>query len=75
MFRIIAGTLALLYAVVAFGQTKADTVRVYFEVNRDDFNPELFDNASVMERFIEKVDSAHSAGAIQHIEVYGYSSP
>ncbi|MDE6276773.1 MAG: DUF3575 domain-containing protein [Muribaculaceae bacterium] len=75
MLRSIAGALALLYAVVVFGQTKADTVRVYFEVNRDVFNPELFDNATVMERFIEKVDSAHAAGSIRHIDVYGYSSP
>ena len=75
MLRIITVTLTLLYAVFVFGQSKADTVRVYFEVNRHDFNPGLFDNASVMERLIEKVDSANSAGVIGQIEVYGYSSP
>ena len=75
MLRIITGTIALLCAVVVFGQNQADTIKVYFEVNRDKFNPELFDNASVMERFIEKVDSANSAGAIERIDVFGYSSP
>ncbi|MDE7376527.1 MAG: DUF3575 domain-containing protein, partial [Muribaculaceae bacterium] len=72
---IITGTIALLCAVVVFGQNQADTIKVYFEVNRDKFNPALFDNASVMERFIEKVDSANSVGAIERIDVFGYSSP
>lgn len=62
-------------AFVASGQTQADTIKVYFEVNRDEYNPNLFDNAFVMERFIEKVDSANSAGAIESIDIYGYSSP
>lgn len=75
MLRIFTGTIAILCAFVAFGQTQADTIKVYFEVNRDKYNPDLFDNASVMEPFIEKVDSANSAGAIERIDVFGYSSP
>lgn len=75
MLRIISGTIALLCAFVAFCRTPADTIKVYFEVNHYDFNPDLFNNASVMERFIEKIDSADSAGTIESIDVYGYSSP
>lgn len=75
MIRIITGAIALLYAFVVFGQTQSDTIRVYFEANHDEFNPNLFDNASVMERFIEKVDNAKTYDAIGSIEVYGYASP
>lgn len=75
MFRIITGTVALLCALVGFGQTQADKIKVYFEVNHDEFNPGLHDNASVMEQFISMVDSANTIGAIERIDVYGYSSP
>lgn len=75
MLKIITGTIALLCAFVAFGQTQADTIKVYFDVNRDAFNPGLCDNASVMAQFIEKVDFAKASGTLERIEVYGYSSP
>ena len=75
MLRFITVALTLLCAFVAFGQTQADTIKVYFEVNRVDYNPRLFDNASALEPFIEKVDSANAAGVIERIDVFGYSSP
>lgn len=75
MRKIIACTLMLLIGLVAFGQNQSDSVRVYFRVNKSLFDNKLGDNVTSMDSFIENVCKAAESGTLDHIIIYGYTSP
>lgn len=72
MSRFVAGAIALMFTYVVFGQIQADTIKVYFEVSRDEYPSR---QSADIHRFIEKIDSANALGAIERIDVFGYASP
>ncbi len=75
MKKILTCTIALILAICAFGQTRADSVKVYFHIGRSNFDPTLEDNASAMNHFIEKVREAASSKNLDHIVIRAYASP
>lgn len=75
MKKLITSTLMILIVFAMLGQTRADSIKVYFDLNRGLFDPALGDNASSMDSFIDKVRAAVCADDLDHIDIYGYASP
>ena len=75
MKRIFLLSLLFLCVNVVYGATKCDSIRVYFELNKANYNPTLDNNASLMDKFINALVAASREGALNHVEVYGYASP
>ncbi len=75
MRKIIVYTLAVLSAIAVYGQNPSDSVKVYFHLNQGLFDPALRGNAASMDAFVEKINAAVSADNLDHIAIYGYTSP
>ena len=60
---------------VAQSDAKSDTIKVYFALNKATYDPALDNNAALMNQFIDGILVAANSGALDHIIVYGYSSP
>ena len=72
---ILAILLILLIAPVAFGETVADSVKVYFRVGHRNFDPALRNNRAVMDSFVNIVRKAHAENNIESLAVKGFASP
>lgn len=76
MKRIMALSIFFLGVFVAYGAVKCDSVKVYFALNSDAYDPSLNDkHAGSMKRFIDGIVASAQAGTLDHIFVYGHSSP
>lgn len=72
---ILTSILTVIIAISAFGETPADSVKVYFLAGRRLFDPSLGNNGEAMESFIEKVKEANAQDNINYLTVRGYASP
>ncbi len=75
MKRFIVCTLAVFAAIVGFGQTQSDSVKVYFHIGQWLFDPTLGDNAASMDAFIERVRVASEEQNLDRIVIRSYVSP
>ncbi len=75
MKRILACALAVLTIISVLGQSRSDSVKVYFNIGKWQFNPALDENAAAMDAFIVKVRTAYDAQNLDHITIRGYASP
>ncbi len=75
MNRILASTLAVLVAILAFGQSEPDSVKVYFKVGQWKFDPSIGDNRASLDAFIERVRSAQEANILKNVTIRSYCSP
>lgn len=75
MRRIIACTLAVFSVFIAFGHNSADSVKVYFRVNRANFDPLLGGNAASLDSFVNKIRVAADARELGYITIRAYASP
>ncbi|MDE6370069.1 MAG: hypothetical protein K2K92_01105, partial [Duncaniella sp.] len=66
---------AICALVVLADENKVDSTKIYFQIGRRQFLPELGDNRVSMERFVTSVRKAQSADDIDHILVRAYASP
>ncbi len=67
--------IALIIALTAYGETPADSVKVYFRVGDRQFDPNYRDNGAKMDSFIIKVKEAKANDNIDYIKVTGCASP
>ena len=72
---ILASLLMVVTIFRTFGDTPADSVKVFFPVGYSRFNPALGDNGEAMDRFIDLVRIAKESGSLDSIVVRGYASP
>lgn len=72
---ILATLLTGFMAIQSFGNTPADSVKVYFRAGYSRFDPSFDNNRKAMESFINIVKEKHEADEIDSIVVRGYSSP
>lgn len=75
MRQFIACALAVIFAAVAFGQTQADSVQVYFRLNRSSYDPTYYGNAASMNNFVDRVRVAAGAEDLDYVLIAGYASP
>ncbi|MDE7381412.1 MAG: DUF3575 domain-containing protein [Muribaculaceae bacterium] len=75
MKRVIAYTFVVFAALFAFGQSKTDSSKVYFSINRGIFDPAFDNNRSVADSLIEKISAAAAAHKLTHIDIHSYASP
>lgn len=75
MRRIITFSLLFISVFVGYGSAKCDSVKVLFALNEAIFNPALDNNAASMKRFIDSVALCANSGKLDHVDVYGYTSP
>ncbi len=73
--RLLLFILAVVATSTSFGQNRADSINVYFNVGHRYFDPTLSNNREVMGSFIDYVKEAAAAGNVDSIVVYGYASP
>lgn len=71
----LASLLAVLMTFQAFGETPADSVKVYFRVGHRLFDPAFSNNGLVMDNFIKKVQEAKAEDNIDYLTVSGFASP
>ena len=74
-WKILASLLAVFMTLQAFGNSPADSVKVYFRVGQRAFDPELRNNKAVMDSFVNIVSRAKAEDNIKRIVVSGYASP
>ncbi|MDE6268865.1 MAG: DUF3575 domain-containing protein [Muribaculaceae bacterium] len=75
-FRIlITSLLAVVSAFTVSAVNPADSVKVFFRQGYRYFDPDIRDNAEVMDAFITRVRAAVNAGDVEKILIYGYASP
>lgn len=72
---ILTSILTVIIAISAFGETPADSVKVYFLVGSQLFDPSLGNNRAAMDSFIEKVKQSKAQDNINYLTVSGYASP
>lgn len=75
MKRLIAALLLFMNVVIGHGDVKCDSIKVLFALNKATFDPTLGNNAKSMENFIDGLAVVAQSGNLDHIIVYGYSSP
>lgn len=75
MRSLIVTILTFFSVLFALGQTAEDSVKVYFNIGRWQFNPELDGNAESMKDFIDKVNMAAGAKQLDRIVIRSYASP
>ena len=75
MKKIVTSIITALIAISVFGNTPADSVKVYFRVGQYTFDPALRSNREVMDNFINTVCKAKAEDNIKSIIVNGYASP
>lgn len=75
MRRIITFLLLFLSVFVVYGAVQCDSIKVYFALNKATYNTTLNNNAESMEKFIDGIVAAANSEKLDHIAVYGYSSP
>lgn len=75
MRKILSCILVIFNALLALGQTRSDSIRVYFNVNKWQFEQTNSVHSPSMNVFIEKVCATANEGDLDHIVVYGYASP
>lgn len=76
MKRIMTLSILFLSVFIAYGAVECDSVKVYFALNSSDYNPSLNNKyAGSMKKFIDGVVTSAQAGTLEHIAVYGHSSP
>ncbi len=68
-------TLSVLSVLYAFGQTPDDSVKVYFQIGRWQYDPALEGNKSSMEKFIDRVRTASADQNLERIIIRSYASP
>lgn len=75
MRRIIACTLAVFTICIALGQNLSDSVEVYFNIGKSQFDPTIGDNAASIDSFIVKIRKAADHHTLDHIVISAYASP
>lgn len=75
MKNILALLLTFLISYQVFGETPADSVKVYFRVGYSQYNPAFGNNREAMDSFIVKVRQANAADSIERMVVRGFASP
>lgn len=75
MKKIVTSIITVLIAISVFGNTPADSVKVYFRVGQYSFDPAFRSNREEMENFINTVSQAKVEDNIKSIIVNGYASP
>lgn len=65
----------LLFVFVAQGATECDSIKVFFALNRADYNPAFDNDPESMDNFIEGIVIAANSGTLDHVVVYGFASP
>lgn len=76
MKRIMTLSILFLSVFIAYGAVECDSVKVYFALNSSDYNPSYNNNdAGSMKKFIDGIIASVQAGTLDHITVYGHSSP
>lgn len=75
MRRIIACTLAVFTICVTLGQNLSDSVKVYFNIGKSQFDPTIGDNAAAIDSFIVKIRKAADHHTLDHIAISAYASP
>ena len=60
--------------IAAFGNTKSDSVKVYFRVGQHVFDPTLRNNRAVMDSFVNIVREANIEDRVEDLTVRCYAS-
>lgn len=71
----LASLLIVFMAVQIYGNTPADSVKVYFRAGYSCFDPALDENRNAMENFISLVRKKYEADLIDSVVVRAYTSP
>ena len=61
--------------VMAVAQNAADSAKIYFRLGHSRFEPEVADNALVMQRFLGEVRRQAALGNIDRLVICSYTSP
>ena len=72
---IIASVLTVLIGLKAYGETPADSVKVYFRVGHRQFDPAFGNNRAVMDSFVNVTRKANIEGNISRLTVSAFASP
>ena len=72
---ILTSVLVALMTIAAFGNTKSDSVKVYFRVGQHVFDPTLRNNRAVMDSFVNIVRKANIEDRVEDLTVRCYASP
>lgn len=75
MKKLIACTLLVFCAFIAFGYNQADSIKVYFSVGESQYEPALRGNAKVMDAFINELKDARKTGEIDSVVIRAFASP
>lgn len=75
MKKTIVCTLALLIAVLVYGETASDTVKVYFKIGESQYDGALDGNAKSMDEFIDKVRATYQSDNLGEVVVRSNTSP
>lgn len=73
--KILASIMMILMAFQVYGETPADSVKVYFRVGHRLFDPALDNNRAVMDSFVNNVRRANVENNISRLVVSGFASP